>query len=79
MFIHSGFGNYIAADKILTISQCESMPVRRIVNGAYDSNTLIDHTMGRRRRSVVSLTTGHVVVTAMEPETLVERARAQRK
>jgi len=74
MFIHTGFGNYVALDKILAVTCSDSAPVRRAVVDAADSGRLIDHTAGRRRRAVIALTTGHVVIAALEPETLVERA-----
>jgi len=70
MFVHSGFQNYIAVDKILTISRSDSTPMRRQVALARDAGYLIDHTMGKERKAVVSLTTGHVVIVPVEPETL---------
>ena len=77
MYINSGYQNYLAVDKILAISRCDSAPMRRMIMAAEDNDMLIDHTMGRARRSVIILTTGHMVISAVETETLLQRVRTQ--
>ena len=73
-FLWTGFGNYVQTDRILAITHPESQQVKRLINAAWDNNMLIDHRSGRKRLSAIVLDTGHVVLSAISPETLVARA-----
>lgn len=68
--INIGFGNAVNADKIVAVVSPEAAPVKRIVQVAKDSGTAIDATCGRKTRSVIVCDSGHVVLCALQPETL---------
>lgn len=72
-FISVGFGNVIAANHIITVASLDAAPVRRLVSAARDRGALIDATQGRRTRAVVVTDSGHVVLSAFQPETITRR------
>lgn len=68
--INIGFGNAVNADKIVAVVSPDAAPVKRIVQVAKDSGCAIDATCGRKTRSVIICDSGHVVLCALQPETL---------
>ena len=72
--INIGFGNMVASDRIISIVSPESAPVKRIVQEAKDAKTAIDATYGRRTRSVIIMDSGHIILSAVQPETIAGRA-----
>lgn len=72
-FINIGFGNVVAANRVIAIISPESAPVKRIVNDARDGGKLIDATYGRRTRAVVIMDSTHIVLCAVQPETVANR------
>ena len=72
--INIGFGNIVTAERIVTIVSPESAPIKRLVQEAKDNKTAIDATYGRRTRSVIIMDSGHVVLSAVQPETIAGRA-----
>jgi hypothetical protein len=75
--ISIGHGNILAANRIVAIISPDSAPVKRIVQESRERGTLIDATYGRRTRAVVITDSGHVVLSAVQPETLAHRYTAQ--
>ena len=71
--INIGFGNMIAADRIIAIVSPDSAPVKRIIQEARDRNRVIDATQGRRTRAVIQTDSDHVVLSAIQPETIAGR------
>ncbi|WP_085992442.1 extracellular matrix/biofilm regulator RemA [Oceanobacillus senegalensis] len=71
--INIGFGNVVSANRIISIVSPESAPIKRIVNVARDNNKLIDATYGRRTRAVIITDSDHVVLSAVQPETVGQR------
>lgn len=71
--INIGFGNIISADRLISIVSPESAPIKRIVQEARDRGTLIDATYGRRTRAVLIMDSDHVVLSAIQPETVANR------
>lgn len=71
--INVGFGNIVAANRIIAIVAPDSAPIKRIIQEARDRGTLIDATYGRRTRAVVITDSGHVVLSAVQPETVAHR------
>ncbi len=71
--INIGFGNIVAANRVIAIVAPDSAPVKRIIQEARDRGTLIDATYGRRTRAVVITDSGHVVLSAVQPETVAHR------
>lgn len=68
--INIGFGNVVSANRIISIVSPESAPVKRIITVARDNNKLVDATYGRRTRAVIITDSDHVVLSAVQPETV---------
>ena len=71
--INIGFGNIVAANRIIAIVSPESAPIKRIIQDARDRGMLIDATYGRRTRAVIITDSDHVVLSAIQPETVSHR------
>jgi hypothetical protein len=71
--INIGYGNIISANRVIAIVSPESAPVKRTVNEARDRTQLIDATYGRRTRAVIICDSGHVILSAIQPETISNR------
>lgn len=72
--INIGFGSMISASRLLAVISPDSAPVRRVIQDSRDRGTLIDATYGRRTRAVVIMDSGHVFLSAIQPETIAGRA-----
>ena len=75
--INIGFGNIVSANRIVAIIGPESAPVKRIIQEAREERRLIDATYGRRTRAVIITDSGHVVLSAVQPETVAHRLDAK--
>ena len=71
--INIGFGNIVSAERIISIVSPESAPIKRIVQEAKDSKMAIDATYRRRTRSVIIMDSGHIILSAVQPETVAGR------
>ena len=71
--INIGFGNTVSANRIIAIVSPESAPIKRLIQEARDSLHLIDATYGRRTRAVIITDSGHVVLSAVQPDTMSHR------
>ena len=71
--INIGFGNIVSASRIIAIVSPESAPIKRIIQEARDAQRLIDATYGRRTRAVVVTDSDHVILSAVQPETVAHR------
>lgn len=71
--VNIGFGNLVSASRIIALVSPESAPVRRIISEARDRGMLVDATHGRRTRAVIVADSGHIVLGAVNPETLAAR------
>jgi len=72
-FVNIGFGNIVAANRMIAIVSPESAPIKRIVQEARDRGMLIDATYGRRTRAVIITDSDHVILSAVQPETVAQR------
>ena len=72
--INIGFGKMVAASRVVAIVSPESAPIKRIISEAKDRGVLIDATYGRRTRSVIITDSDHIVLSAVQPETISNRA-----
>ena len=72
--INIGFGNIISANRVIAIVSPESAPIKRIIQEARDRQRLIDATYGRRTRAVLIMDSDHVILSAVQPETVAHRA-----
>ncbi|MDY3303972.1 MAG: DUF370 domain-containing protein [Clostridia bacterium] len=71
--INIGFGNVVSAERMVAVISPESAPVKRIITEARENGTLIDATYGRRTRSVIICDSSHVVLSAIQTESIASR------
>lgn len=71
--INVGFGNIVSANRIVAIVSPESAPIKRIIQEARDRGMLIDATYGRRTRAVIITDSDHIILSAVQPETVAHR------
>lgn len=71
--INIGFGNIVAANRVIAIVSPESAPIKRMVQEARDKGVLIDATFGRRTRAVVVTDSEHIILSALQSETVANR------
>lgn len=72
-FINIGFGNMVAAHRIVTLVSPDSSPIKRMIQDAKDTGRVIDVTCGRRTRSVIVTDSEHVILSAVQTETIAGR------
>ena len=77
--ISIGYGNIIAAGRLVAIVSPESAPIKRMVQEARDRAMLIDATCGRRTRAVVIMDSDHIILSALLPETISNRLSAEQE
>ena len=68
-----GFGNIVSAERIVAIVSPESAPIKRLIQESKDNKTTVDATYGRRTRAVLIMDSGHVILSAIQPETVGAR------
>jgi extracellular matrix regulatory protein A len=78
-FINIGFGNIVSANRMIAIVSPDSAPIKRIIQEARDGGRLIDATYGRRTRAVIIMDSEHVILSAVQPETVANRLDADAK
>ena len=71
--INIGFGNFVSAQRLISIVSPDAAPVKRIVQDARENKTLVDASCGRRTRAVLIMDSGHVVLSAVQPDTMSHR------
>ena len=72
-FINIGFGNMVASDRIVTIVSPDSAPIKRLIQDAKDDGRVIDVTCGRKTRAVIVTDSEHVILAAIQTETIANR------
>jgi len=75
--LNIGFGNMVAANRLITIISPESAPIKRMIQDARDRNMLIDATYGRKTRAVLVMDSNQIVLSAIQPETIAHRVVQQ--
>ena len=71
--INIGFGNMVSANRLVAVVSPESAPIKRIINDARDKGQLVDATYGRKTRAVIIADSGHIILSAIQPETVAGR------
>lgn len=71
--VNIGFGNLVSAERLLTVVSPDSAPVKRLIQEAKERAMLIDASFGRKTRSVLVMDTDHVILSAIQPETVAKR------
>ena len=72
-FINVGFGNMVAVERIVTLASPDSAPMKRLVQDAKDDGRAIDVTCGRRTRAIIITDSEHVILSALQTETIANR------
>lgn len=75
--IHIGFGNIVNTAKIIAIVSPDSAPVKRMVQSARESGMAVDATQGRKTKAVLVMENSQLVLSALLPETIANRAQAE--
>ena len=71
--INIGFGNMVSANRLVAVVSPESAPIKRIITDARENGKLVDATYGRRTRAVIITDSGHIILSAVQPETVAGR------
>ena len=71
--INIGIGNIVSANRVIAVVSPESAPIKRMINKGREKGQLIDATYGRRTRSVIITDSNHVILSAIQPETVAHR------
>jgi hypothetical protein len=71
--VHVGFGNILAMNKVIAIVSPDSAPIKRLIQGGRSGGLLIDMTSGRKTKAVIIMDSGHLVLVALNPETIANR------
>ncbi|NLY85201.1 MAG: DUF370 domain-containing protein [Tissierellia bacterium] len=71
--INIGYGNIVAANRIVAVVSSESAPIKRLIQDAREKGLLIDATYGRKTRAVIITDSQHVILTPVQPETVANR------
>jgi regulator of extracellular matrix RemA (YlzA/DUF370 family) len=74
-----GFGNYVNLDRVLSVLDPGSAPMKRLREEAKQSKKLVNATYGRRTRSIIITDSDHIILSALQPETVVNRLSSYRK
>ena len=72
-FINIGFGNMVAANRVVTLVSPDSAPIKRLISDAREDGRVIDVSCGRKTRSVLITDTDHIILSAFQTETLAAR------
>ncbi len=73
--VHIGFNNVIVMNRVIAIASPNSAPTKRTIHDSRDKGLLIDMTNGRRTKAVIITDSGHVILSALTPETISGRYR----
>lgn len=76
--VHIGFSNILAMNRVIAVALPNSAPIRRIIQESRTKGRLIDLTNGRRTKAVAFADSGHVILSALAPETIAGRLRTSR-
>jgi len=75
--VHIGFGNMVVAERIVAIINPSSAPIKRLKEESKESGLLIDATQGRKTRAILVMDSRHVILSAIQPETISSRFEPQ--
>ena len=78
MLVNVGYGNIVNMDKVVCVVKTESAPIKRMIQQMKDINMAVDATCGRKTKSVLVMDSGHIVLSALLPETVENRSQIVR-
>jgi len=76
--VHIGFGNIVAMNRVIAMASPNSAPTKRVISEGRNKGLLIDMTNGRRTKVVIFVDSGHVILAALNPETIASRLQTTR-
>ncbi len=76
--VHIGFNNIIVMNRVVAIASPNSAPTKRTIHEGRNKGLLIDMTNGRRTKAVIIIDSGHIILTALAPETIASRSQVRR-
>ena len=76
--VHIGFNNIIVINRVIAIASPNSAPTKRTIHEARNKGLLIDMTNGRRTKAAIVTDSGHIILSALTPETITGRLQASR-
>ena len=79
IMMNIGFGNYVNLERVLSVLDPDSAPMKRLREEAKQSKRLVNATYGRRTRSIIITDSNHVILSALQPETVVNRLSVYKK
>ncbi len=79
VLLNIGFGNTVVADRVITILSPNSSPMKRLKDEARDARALVDATHGRKTRAIIVTDSNHIILSAIQAETISQRYTAMRK
>lgn len=71
--VHVGFGNMVVADRVIAIVNPSSAPIKRLKEEAREAGLIVDVTQGRKTRAIIVMDSKHVILSAIQPETITGR------
>jgi len=71
--VNIGFGNFVCSERIIAVVSPDSAPIKRLIQEAKDSKEAIDVTCGRKTRAVIITDSGHILLSAIQTETILSR------
>jgi len=74
-----GFGNFVNSDRVIAILDPDSAPMKRLREEAKQAKKLVNATYGRRTRSVLITDSNQIVLSALQPETIINRMTSYQK
>lgn len=78
MLISVGLGNFVTLENINAVTPPESAPIKRAIKTAKETDNLIDATLGRQTRSALFMTNGSIVLSSINPQTIVDRLKTSK-
>ena len=79
LYTSIGFGNIVNTDRVIAIVNPDSAPAKRMIQRAKENECIVDATQGRRTKSVIVTDSDHIVLSALQPETLAGRFQGSEK
>ena len=79
IMMNIGFGNYVNLERVLSVLDPDSAPMKRLREEAKQSNKLVNATYGRRTRSIIITDSNHIILSALQPETVINRLSVYKK
>lgn len=73
IMMNIGFGNYVNLERVLSVMDPDSAPMKRLREEAKQSKKLVNATYGRRTRSIIITDSNHIILSALQPETVINR------